>query len=86
MYFHTIWFLALQLERCIIAVIIYEVVPLLGCFALYIIFLHLFFILCFKSSAGLFLRLLVSVLYSLSHRSLVVLELEMDAAYLLYPF
>ncbi|KAL5667518.1 hypothetical protein ACJX0J_019739, partial [Zea mays] len=24
MYFHTIWFLALQLERCIIAVIIYE--------------------------------------------------------------
>ena len=48
-------------------------------------FTSLFFILCFKSSAGLFLRSLVSALYSLSHRSLVVLELEMDAACLLYP-
>jgi hypothetical protein len=91
--FHTIWFSALQLKHCIIAVIMCDVAPLLGCFALCIIVyislslsLSLSFILRFKSSAGLFLLSLVSVLYSSSHRSLVVLELEMDAACLLYPF
>jgi hypothetical protein len=35
--FHTIWFSALQLKHCIIAVIMCDVAPLLGCFALCII-------------------------------------------------